>query len=194
VYDHLRGAIVEVHPARVVIRASGVGYELKVPVTTSAGLTSGQEALLYTILHVVDGQPSLLAFRDRTERDLARKMMSVSGVGPSTSLTILSMYSAPMVVEALRNGNHQLLQKAKGIGAKTAERLCLELKDHAEKLDVGGPREPTVMVLPQASEDAVTALVTLGYAEKDARKKVRKRYEQDPTVTTEDLIKQVLQS
>ena len=193
-YDHLRGEIVEVHPARVVIRAGGVAYELKVPVTTSAGLASGQEALLYTILHVVDGQPSLLAFRDRSERDLARKMLSVSGVGPSTSLTILSMYSAPMVVEALRDGNHQLLQKAKGIGAKTAERLCLELKDHAEKLDIGTAREPTVTVLPQASEDAVTALVTLGYPEKEARKKVLKRCEQDPTVTTEDLIKQVLQS
>ncbi len=193
-YDHLRGEIVEVHPARVVIRVGGVGYELKVPVTTSAGLTAGQEALLYTILHVVDGQPNLLAFSDRSERDLARKMMSVSGVGPSTSLTILSMYSARMVVEALRDSNHQLLQRAKGIGAKTAERLCLELKDHARKLDLGTPEERTVSVLPQASEDAVAALMTLGYTEKEARKKVLRRCEQDPDASTEELIKQVLQS
>lgn len=195
-YDHLRGEILEAHPARVVIRAGGVGYELKVPVTTSTGLTPGQEALLYTILHVVDGQPLLLGFADRSERDLARKMMSVSGVGPQTSLAILSMYSARMVVEALREGNHQLLQRAKGIGQKTAERLCLELKDHAHKLDVaiGAAAEPTMSVLPQASEDAVAALMTLGYAEKDARKKVLRRCEQDPDATTEELIKQVLQS
>jgi Holliday junction DNA helicase RuvA len=192
VYDHLCGEIIQVHPARVVIRAGGVGYELKVPVTTSAGLSAGQEALLYTILHVVDGQPRLLAFRDRSERDLASKMMSVSGVGPSTALAILSMYSAPMVVDALRAGNHQLLQRAKGIGAKTAERLCLELKDHAQEL-VGAAEQP-VLVPRQANEDAVAALMTLGYAEKDARKKVAKRCEDDPQASTEELIKQVLQS
>ena len=169
-YDHLLGEIIEVQPTRVVLRAGGVGYELKVPVTTSAGLARGQEALLYTVLHVVDGQPTLLGFLERFERDLARKMMSVSGVGPSTSLAILSIYSARLVVEALLNGNHQLLQKAKGIGAKTAERLCLELKDHAEKLGVGALDERTVSVLPQASEDAVAALTTLGYSERDARK------------------------
>ena len=193
-YDHLCGEIIQVNPTRVVIRAGGVGYALKVPVTTSNGLTAGQETLLYTILHVVDGQPALLAFLDRAERDLARKMMSVSGVGPSTALAILSMYSARMVVEALRDSNHQLLQRAKGIGAKTAERLCLELKDHARKLDVGAPEERTVSVLPQASEDAVAALMTLGYAEKEARKKVLRRCEQDPDASTEELIKQVLQS
>ena len=192
-YDHLRGEIIQVHPTRVVLRAAGAGYELKVPVTTSAELTTGQEALLYTILNVVDGQPTLLAFRDRFERDLASKMMSVSGVGPSTSLAILSMYSAQMVVEALRTGNHQLLQKAKGIGAKTAERLCLELKDHAQKLDIGTVEQP-VMIPQQANEDAVAALMTLGYSEKDARKKVQKRCEADPQATTEELIKQVLQS
>jgi holliday junction DNA helicase RuvA len=196
VYDHLHGEILEAHPARVVIRAGGVGYELKVPMTTSAALSPGQEALLYTVLHVVDGQPTLLGFVSRAERDLARKMMSVSGVGPSTSLAILSMYSARMVVEALRDGNYPLLQKAKGIGAKTAERLCLELKDHAGKLDLGAgtPTEPTVSVLPQASEDAVAALMTLGYPEKEARKKVLKRCEQDPTASTEELVKRVLQS
>ena len=192
-YDHLRGEIIQVHPTRVVLRAAGAGYELKVPVTTSAELTPGQEALLYTILHVVDGQPTLLAFRDRFERDLASKMMSVSGVGPSTSLAILSMYSAQMVVEALRTGNHQLLQRAKGIGAKTAERLCLELKDHAQKLDIGTVEQPA-MIPQQANEDAVAALMTLGYSEKDARKKVQKRCEADPQATTEELIKQVLQS
>lgn len=192
-YDHLRGEILEVHPAGVVIRAGSVGYELKVPVTTSAGLSPGQEALLYTILHVVDGQPTLLGFADRSERDLARKMMSVSGVGPSTSLAILSMYSARMVVDALRDGNHQLLQRAKGIGARTAERLCLELKDHARELDTGAPQDPTVSVLPQASEDAVAALMTLGYPEKEARKKVLKRCQQEPAASTEELIKQVLQ-
>lgn len=193
-YDHLRGEILEVHPARVVVRAGGVGYELKVPVTTSAGLSPGQETLLYTILHVVDGQPTLLGFADRSERDLARKMMSVSGVGPSTSLAILSMYTGRKVVEALRDGNHQLLQRAKGIGAKTAERLCLELKDHANKLDTGAPEDRDVPLMPQASEDAVAALMTLGYAEKEARKKVLKRCQQQPTASTEELIKQVLQS
>ena len=192
-YDHLCGEIIQVHPTRVVIRAGGAGYELKVPVTTSAGLTAGQQALLYTILHVVDGQPTLLAFRDRSERDLASKMLSVSGVGPSTSLAILSMYSARMVVEALRAGDHQLLQKAKGIGAKTAERLCLELKDHAQKLGLGAA-EQAVIVPPQADEDAVAALMTLGYSEKEARKKVAKRCQADPRASTEELIKQVLRS
>lgn len=197
-YDHLRGEVLEVYPARVVIRAGGVGYELKVPVTTSAGLTAGQDAQLYTILNVVDGQPTLLAFLERSERDLARKMMSVSGVGPSMSLAILSMYSARVVIQALREGNHQLLQKAKGIGQKTAERLCLELKDHAEDLDVGvgagAGTERAVALVPQSSEDAVAALITLGYTEKDARRQVRKRCEQDPEATTEELIKQVLQN
>ncbi|MEC7584080.1 MAG: Holliday junction branch migration protein RuvA, partial [Planctomycetota bacterium] len=103
-YDHLVGDIIEKVGSRAVLRAGGVGYDLKVSLTTAAALRTGEQATLYTILHVVDSNPSLLGFASRSERELARRLLATSGVGPSIALSILSVYT-PIEVAARISAN-----------------------------------------------------------------------------------------
>ncbi|GDY02614.1 Holliday junction ATP-dependent DNA helicase RuvA [Planctomycetota bacterium] len=191
-YDHLVGEVTEKLSSRVVLRVAGVGYELKVSLTTAAALQTNQQTTLYTILHVVDGTPSLLGFATRSERELARKLLSTSGVGPSTVLSILSVYSPAEVVTAIASSDVAALKRVKGIGQKTAERLCLELRDSVQKLDIG-QREPNAALLSQTTEDAVAALITLGYSDKEARDKLTKVQGKLANAQTEELVRAVLQ-
>jgi Holliday junction DNA helicase RuvA len=191
VYERLIGEVVEKHPARVVLLVGGIGYELKVSVSTSSSLAVGQDCQLFAILHVVDGNPSLLGFATKSERDLARRMLSVSGVGPAMTLAILSTYSPEEVAGAIVRSESTVLQRVKGVGTKTAERLCLELRDAVAKMDLAEPGAGTTL-LPQTADDAVAALLTLGYSEKEANKKVRSAYGARPESDTEELIKSVL--
>ncbi|MCA8955642.1 MAG: Holliday junction branch migration protein RuvA [Planctomycetes bacterium] len=192
-YDHILGEVTEARPARVVLRAAGVGYELQVPTGVSSALAAGTSACLFTILNVTDGHPTLLGFTHRSDRELARMLLSVSGVGPAMCLALLSAFPAEHLVQALATGNHGTLKQVKGVGTKTAERLCLELRDKVAKLDVGGiPVGPATVLMPPSSEDAVAALITLGVSEKDARKKVLGHHQHNPEATTEELIKAVL--
>lgn len=191
-YDHLAGEVIDRHAARVVLGVGGVGYELDVPTSTAAQLQVGQTAKLFTILHVIDGTPSLIGFHQRSERDLARRLLSVSGVGKAMSLAILSTYPPAEFAAAVLRDDHLALKLVKGVGAKTAERLCLELRDHVGKLDLGTATEPTTEIVPASAEDAISALITLGYSPKEARDKVSKVCHREPEAATEDLIKAVL--
>jgi Holliday junction DNA helicase RuvA len=196
-YDHLVGEVTEKAGSRAVLRTGGVGYELKVSLTTASQLQVGGQATLYTILNVVDGTPSLLGFASRTERELARRLLSTSGVGPSIVLSILSVYSPREVAGVIQSSDVQALKRVKGVGQKTAERLCLELRDVVGKLDLGdGGTADTAKqaTVDQEAEDAVLALVTLGYSEKEARSKLEKVVERAPGLKTEELVRAVLQS
>lgn len=190
-YDHLVGEVIEHHPARIVLRAGGVGYELDVPTSTSSRLQVGETTKLFTILHVIDGTPSLIGFAERAERELARRLLGVSGVGKAMSLAILSTYPPQEFAAAVLRDDHLALKLVKGIGAKTAERLCLELRDHVAKLDLGTAMQPAEIVPPSA-EDAIAALITLGYSNREAQDKVRKLVVRQPEASTEELIKTVL--
>ncbi|MEQ1631097.1 MAG: Holliday junction branch migration protein RuvA [Planctomycetota bacterium] len=196
-YDHLQGEVIEKLGSRAVLRVHDIGYELKVSLSTASLLQPGKSAVLFTILHVTDGMPMLLGFATRSERELARKLLATSGVGPSTALTILSHYSAPEVVQLIATSDVTALKRVKGIGQKTAERLCLELRDSVRKLDIAPVEVRSAPPASAADEDAVLALLTLGYSEKEAREKLAKALEKRPqlrTAATEDLVKAVLQS
>ncbi len=193
-YDHILGECTDKLPARVVLRAGGIGYELKVPVNTSAQLKLGETAQLFTILHVVDGTPTLLGFKTPRDRELARRLMTVSGVGPTMALAILSTYAPAQIGKAIVEGDAPTLKRVKGVGAKTAERLCLELRDAITKLDLGleeAPSEDPVLI-PAGLEDAIQALVMLGYSEKDARTRTEKVAKSSPDLATDELIRGVL--
>jgi len=192
-YDHLLGEVVEKSSARAVLRCAGVGYECRISLSTASVLIPGSQQQLYTLLHVVEGMPSMLGFATRSERDLARKVMSVSGVGPSIALGLLSVYEPADLAAAIARGDAAALRRVKGIGQKTAERLCLELREAMQKFDFGasdgkGRTPPT-----QIADDAIAALVTLGFVEKDARDKVEKARSKLVGGDTEALVKAVLQ-
>ncbi len=193
-YDHIVGTVTEKLPARAVLRTGGVGYEVKVSMTTSAALAEGEDATLYTILHVVDGTPTLLGFATRSERELARRILNVTGVGPTIALSVLSVYSPAEFAGVIARNEAAALRRVKGIGQKTAERLCLELRDVLPKLDLVTTMPGDGPVLqPATHDDAVAALITLGYSEKEARDKVGKVRGQGVSGTTEELVRAVLQ-
>jgi Holliday junction DNA helicase RuvA len=191
-YDHLAGEVIETRGTRAVLRTGGVGYALEVPTTTAARLAVGRPATLFTILHVLDGTPTLLGFAARAERELAARLLGVSGVGKAMTLAILSTYSPHEVAAAILRGDHVALKRIKGVGPKTAERLCLELRDHVGKLDLGEGAESRAELVPPAAEDAIAGLMTLGYSPKEARAKVEHAYRKAPEAGTEELIKVVL--
>lgn len=193
-YDHLLEDVVEKTASRAVVRCSGVGYELRISLSSATELEVGTTSQVFTILHVVDGTPTLLGFATRAERELAKKLLAVSGVGPSLALSLLSVFAPHDLAMAIARGDTAALKAVKGVGQKTAERLCLELRDAMQKLDLPFAGERP---LPsQTADDAIAALVTLGYGEKDAREKVDKvrRGGNAPAAgDTEGLIKAVLQ-
>jgi Holliday junction DNA helicase RuvA len=196
VYDHLLGEVVEKHASRAVVRCGGVGYELRISLHSAAELAVGATCQVFTILHVVDGMPSLLAFATRAERELARKLLSVGGVGPSIALALLSVHTPIELAHAIARGDTVALKAVKGVGQKTAERLCLELRDAVQKLDLPAADRSGRPLPNQSADDAIAALVTLGYSEKDARDKVervRRRADAPATGDTEALVKAVLQ-
>ena len=195
-YDHLLGDVVEKSASRAVLRCGGVGYELRISLNSASGMQVGSTAQVFTVLHVVDGTPSLLGFATRAERELARRLLSVSGVGPSIALSLLSVLAPTELAGAITRGDTAALKAVKGVGQKTAERLCLELRDAMHKLDLSSSGSGAQALPTQSAEDAIAALVTLGYAEKDAREKVERvrRRKDAPTVgDTEALVKAVLQ-
>ncbi len=172
----LRGKLIEAGVLRVVIEASGVGYEVNVPVTTAERLPKIGSEVCLLIHHVFreDGQ-ALYGFAVAEERDFFRLLVEkVSGVGPKMALNILSRLALPILRDAIIRGDVALLAQCPGVGKKTAERLVVELKD---KVGLEGPGVVTTAApsaaAPSAASDAVAALVALGFKAPDADKGVR---------------------
>ena len=196
-YDHLLGEIVEKHASRAVVRCAGVGFEVRISLNSATDLRVGQSQKLFTILNVVDGTPSLLGFSTQAERELAKRLLAVTNVGPSIALALLSVYTPRELAARIAGNDAPALKAVKGVGQKTAERICLELRDAVSKLDLGpataGEAAVTVPT-PAADDDAIAALVTLGFKENDARTKVDKaRKQSGQDADTEAIVKAVLQ-
>jgi len=194
-YDHLLGEIVEKHASRAVVRCAGVGYEVRVSLNSASDLTVGQTQKLYTVLNVVDGTPSLLGFSTQAERELARRLLAVTNVGPSIALALLSVHAPRDLAQRISADDAAALKAVKGVGQKTAERICLELREVVTKLDLGAPvAGERADVATTDGDDAIAALVTLGFKENDARTKVDKaRKKLGAQGDTEAIVKAVLQ-
>lgn len=161
----IAGKIVAKHPPQIVVDVNGVGYELDVPMSTLYQLPStGSEVALLTHLLVREDAHQLYGFSTEGERTLFRKLLKISGVGARTALAVLSGMSVADVRQAVSQQESGRLTKIPGIGKKTAERLLLELKD---KLDIAVIAVPSAA--GTAASDVVTALLALGYNDKEAQ-------------------------
>ncbi|MGK0153100.1 MAG: Holliday junction DNA helicase RuvA [Planctomycetota bacterium] len=194
-YDHLLGEIVEKHASRLVVRCAGVGYDVRISLNSASGILVGTTQKLFTILNVVDGMPSLLGFSTQPERELARRLLAVTNVGPAIALALLSVYTPADLAKRIAADDAPALKAVKGVGQKTAERICLELREVVTKLDLGMPTTAGGSIsITAEDDDAIAALVTLGFKEGDARIKVDKaRKKQGVEADTETIVKAVLQ-
>jgi len=171
---HLRGRILEKNPARVIVEAGGVGYDVTISIATFSGLAGeGSELSLYIHTHVREDTLALYGFLLREEKQLFERLISVSGIGPKLAITVLSGMAPDALVTALRGNDLTALTRIPGVGKKTAERMVLELRDKLEGL-AAAPAAPPVSGM---EEDVVSALVNLGYQRSAAEHAVKRAAE-----------------
>jgi Holliday junction DNA helicase RuvA len=190
----LRGKILSKHPPSLLLDVNGVGYEVDAPMTTFYDLPEvGAEVTLFTHLAVREDAHTLYGFIAPTDRTLFRSLLKVNGVGARLALTILSGMNAQTFIACVQAGDADALVKLPGIGKKTAERLIIELRDRLEGAGPAGnvPNKATVAAASPV-EDAVTALVGLGYKPQEASKMVRLIDTAD--MSSEDIIRSALQT
>ena len=191
----LRGRILSKQPPRLLIDVQGVGYEVDAPMTTFYDLPDpGEEVTLFTHLAVREDAHTLYGFAKASDRELFRSLLKVNGVGARLALTILSGMEPGEFVQCVQEGNTAALVRLPGVGKKTAERLIIELRDRLE----GAATVPAAAsdVAPAAAaspaEDAVSALVGLGYKPQDASRMVRAI--DSGAMSSEDIIRAALQA
>jgi len=162
----IQGTLVSVHPPRLLVDCQGIGYEVDVPMSTLYQLPqAGQKITLLTHFQVREDAQQLFGFATETEREAFRQLIKISGVGSRTALAVLSGMSVNELAQAIALQEAGRLTQVPGIGKKTAERLCLELKGKlAPDLGITGGKSQAI----EASSEVLQALLALGYSEKDA--------------------------
>ena len=162
----IQGTLVSVHPPRLLVDCQGIGYEVDVPMSTLYQLPqAGQKITLLTHFQVREDAQQLFGFATETEREAFRQLIKISGVGSRTALAVLSGMSVNELAQAITLQEAGRLTQVPGIGKKTAERLCLELKGKlAPDLGITGGKAQAI----EASSEVLQALLALGYSEKEA--------------------------
>ena len=187
----LQGKLVEKNPTHVVIDCHGVGYFVNISLHTYSALPEGEAIKLYTYLQIKEDAHTLYGFLTKTEREVFVLLLSVSGVGASTARTMLSSLTAAHVRSAIINGDVATIQAVKGIGAKTAQRVVLDLKDKMLKLQ--DFEEVSISTLNTNKEEALAALEVLGFVRKQAEKVVDSIIKSNSEeLSVEEIIKQAL--
>lgn len=200
----LRGIIIDKQPPEVLIEVNGVGYEVSMPMTCFYELPdNGQEAIILTHFVVREDAQLLYGFNNQRERALFRELIKVNGVGPKLALAILSGMSASQFVAAVEQGEIKTLVKLPGVGTKTAERLIVEMKDRLKRFDselLNYVQEHNTVnhtisdstLQNQVENEAISALITLGYKPQEASKIINRVLK--PDMNCENLIKEALKS
>lgn len=188
--EYLHGQIIELNPAHVVIDINGMGYFVHISINTYTTLSGHKQIKLYIHEIIREDAHLLFGFHNFDERELFRLLISVSGVGANTGMLFLSSLSANEIKTAIVTDDVNKLKAVKGIGLKTAQRIIIELKDKLSK----DPASANIFTVSNntAREEALSALVTLGFIKKNVEKVVDKIISQEPEITVEKIIKVAL--
>ena len=189
---HLKGKLVEKNPTYVIIECAGVGYFVNISLHTFSKIPEGELLQLYAHLQVKEDSHTLFGFAEKSEREIFRLLLSVSGIGSSTARTMLSSMSPAQIRDAIANGDVSAIQAIKGIGAKTAQRVILDLRDKVLKVyDID---ELSITSNNTNKDEALSALEVLGFARRQAEKVVDKVISQDTSLSVENIIKLALKN
>ena len=189
---HLKGKLIEKNPTHIIVECNGVGYFVNISLHTFSKLPDAELVNIYTHLQVKEDSHTLFGFSERSEREIFRLLLSVSGIGSSTARTMLSSMSPLEIRDAIANGNVASIQAIKGIGAKTAQRVILDLRDKILKVyDID---EVSLTPNNTNKDEALSALEVLGFARRQAEKVVNKVISQDPSLSVENIIKLALKN
>lgn len=184
----LNGRLIEKNPTDLIIECGGVGYYVKISLNTYSKLSSDEQVKVYTQFIVREDAQLLFGFADKVERELFNHLISVSGIGPNTAMIMLSSMQPEEIANAIQVENVAAIQAIKGIGAKTAQRVIVDLKGKMLKMEFSG--ENIFTSNNTNRNDALTALVSLGFDKKSADKAIEKISTGEESV--EQLIKEAL--
>lgn len=185
---HLNGKLVEKNPTNIIVECNGVGYFVNISLNTFSALGSNEAVKIYTKMIVREDAHLLYGFATTDERSMFEHLISVSGIGPSTGMIMLSSLTPEEVANAIQTEDVRTIQSIKGIGAKTAQRVIIDLKDKVVKMNFSSEN-----IFTQNNTnrfDALTALISLGFDKKLAEKAIDKVSQMDDSV--EKIIKEAL--
>ena len=191
--EYIKGEIVELTPARLILECGGVGYELNISLTTYSAFNGKTTGKLFVYEVIREDAHLLFGFAERVERELFLLLTSVSGVGPNTARMILSSLPPKELVETIASKNEAVLTAVKGIGLKTAQRILVDLKNKVKNVEGLAPVEVTEAPSNGAvAEEAVAALVMLGFQKAASQKAVTAILKGSPAMAVEQVIKTAL--
>ncbi len=190
---HIKGKLIEKNPTYAIIECNGVGYFLNISLNTFSAISDAENLLLYTHLNVREDAHTLYGFINKLEREIFKLLISVSGVGPSTARVMLSSMTTEQIQHAIASNDTAAIQSVKGIGAKTAQRVIIDLKDKILKTysiseDSLDYNHNTI------KNEALSALEVLGYTKRQVEKLIQKIIQETPNITLEEIIKKALKN
>jgi Holliday junction DNA helicase RuvA len=189
---HLQGKLVEKTPTQVIIDCGGVGYHVNISLHTYSLLPNTDFIKLFTHLQIKEDAHTLFGFMEKSEREIFKLLLSVSGIGASIARTMLSSLDPKQITNAIASGDVITIQSIKGIGSKTAQRVILDLKEKVLKLyDLD---EVSMSQSNTNRDEALSALEVLGFVRKTSEKLVEKIVKEDPEASVETIIKKALKS
>ena len=189
---HIQGRLVEKSPTEVVIDCGGVGYLVNISLHTYSQLSDSENVKLYTFLQIKEDAHTLFGFSEKIERELFKLLISVSGIGGNTARNMLSSLNPRDLLQAIGAGNVKTIQSVKGIGAKTSQRVILDLQEKVLKLY--NIDEVSIVLSNTNADEALSALEVLGFVRKSAEKVVERITKQNPNATVEEIIKLALKN
>ena len=169
-YNYFVGKISELSPTQVVVDCQGVGYELNISLHTYEQLKDKDQAKVYSHLSIKEDAHTLFGFSDEFERQLFRQLLSVQGIGASTARMMLSSINPKDLTRAIASGNIALIRSVKGVGPKSAQRIILELQEKMQKQELTGDLSSVARGFSPNKEEALAALVMLGFAKNTIEK------------------------
>ena len=191
-YEYIKGNITELTPASVIVEAGGVGYFINISLTTYTRLNGRENVTVFLQQIVREDAHLLYGFADRDEREIFRLLISVNGIGANTAIMMLSSYQPEQLRDAIATENVNVLKSIKGIGAKTAQRVIIDLKDKigksSESVHVFGKADNTTR------EEALSALVMLGFNKRAIEKALDRIFSDNPGISVEETIKIALKN
>lgn len=189
-YEYIKGILAEANPAFAVVESGGIGYYVNISVNTYSAIAAAKEVMLYLHQIVREDAHLLYGFFTREERTLFRQLISVSGVGANTASVMLSSMTVNEITGAILTDNVNAIKSVKGIGLKTAQRIIIELKDKVNGSgSAGSPTSGTALTI---KEEALAALVMLGFVKAQAAKVLDKIIADGGIASVEELIKKAL--
>ncbi|SHG52687.1 Holliday junction branch migration protein RuvA [Chryseobacterium sp. OV279] len=189
----LQGSVQELTPTYAVINVHGVGYYVGISLMTSQALALNKPAFLFIQQIIREDAHLLFGFNTRSEKEMFNLLISVNGVGAVSALILLSTLTLEEIATAILSKNSALIQKAKGIGAKTAERIIVDLKDKVQKFGIEA-ENISAFVDNKVKEESLSALEVLGIPKRMSEKMADRMMKQNPEITVEELVKQILKN